>query len=136
MRRNWLERHPRWKIAAGLLLLTLFGTGVLLLVELAFQHSEVSRQAEAIAGTNPQVRQLLGEPIAVGEIILGNIHINGSVGHAELTIPISGPRGEGVIHAVANRRDEGWRFAVLQVDVEGKSESIDLLTGEPAGRIF
>jgi hypothetical protein len=136
MRKSWLERHPRWKIPVGFLLLILFGAGVLLLVEVAFQHSEVSREAVAVAQANPRVRQLLGEPITVGKIILGNIHINGSAGHAELTIPISGPKGKGVIHAIANERAEVWRFAFLQVDVDGKGEPIDLLPAQSLERDF
>jgi Cytochrome oxidase complex assembly protein 1 len=82
------------------------------------------------------VQQLLGEPISVG-IILGNIHINGSVGHADLTIPISSPNGKGVIHAVANERADVWRFVFLRVSIEGQGEPIDLLSGQlPSGREF
>ena len=132
VQKSWIERHPHWKILVGFLLLVLFVAGVLVLVEVAFQNSEVSKQAAAIARGNPQVRQLLGEPITVGRIILGNIHINGSAGHAELAIPISGPKGKGVIHAVANERAEVWRFAFLQVDVDGQGEPIDLLSVQPS----
>jgi hypothetical protein len=135
--KSWIERHPHWKIPAGFLLLVLFVAGVLVLVEVAFQNSEVSKQAAAIARANPQVRQLLGEPITVGTIILGNIHINGSAGHAELAIPISGPKGKGVIHAVANERAEVWRFAFLRVSIEGLGEPIGLLPAQPPpGREF
>jgi hypothetical protein len=130
MRKSWLERHPHWKILVGFVVLVLFVAGVLTLVEVAFQHSEVSQQATAMARANPQVQQLLGEPIGVG-IILGNIHINGSAGHADLAIPISGPKGKGAIHAVANKRGEAWRYVFLQVNVKGQSEVIDLLSAQP-----
>jgi len=132
VQKSWLERNPLWKIPAGFLVLLLFAGGVLFLVEIAFQHSDVSIQAAARARENPQVRQLLGEPIVVGRIILGNIHINGSVGHAELTIPISGPNGKGVIRAVANKRGEDWRFALLRVDIDRQSEAVDLLSIQPS----
>lgn len=133
---SWIERHPYWKIPAGFLLLVLFVAGVLVLVEVAFQHSAVSKQATAMARANPQAQQLLGEPIGVG-IILGNIHINGSAGHADLAIPISGPKGKGVIHAVANERAEIWRFTVLRISIEGQGEPIDLLSAQPPpGREF
>jgi hypothetical protein len=137
MQKSWLERRPYWKIPAGFLMLLLFAAGVLTLVEVAFQHSEVSKQAAARARENPRVSQLLGEPIVVGRIILGNIHIKGSVGHADLAIPISGPNGKGVIRAVANKRAEGWRFTFLQVDVDGQDRPIDLLSAQPPpGREF
>ena len=108
-------------------MLLLFVAGVLTLVEVAFHHSEVSKQAVARARENPKVSQLLGEPIVVGRIILGNIHIKGSVGHADLAIPISGPNGKGVIRAVANKRAEVWRFTFLQVDINGQGEAVNLL---------
>jgi Cytochrome oxidase complex assembly protein 1 len=131
MQKSWLERNPLWKIPAGFLVLLLFTAGILILVECAFHHSEVSIQAAARARENPQVRQLLGEPIVVGITILGNIHINGNVGHADLTIPISGPNGKGVIRAVANKCAGEWCFALLRVDINGRSEAIDLQLVQP-----
>ena len=60
----------------------------------------------------------------------GNINVNGSSGHADLSIPIFGPKGKGKIYAVARKSAGVWQFQTLQVEVEGQPERIDLLQKE------
>jgi len=141
MKRNWLERRPLWKIPLGcltlLFLIALFGLIVLTIITASFRSSDVYRRALAQAAESPQVRDLMGEPIRAAWLVSGDLHVSGSTGNANLSIPISGPRGKGVIRAVASKSGGVWRFTYLQVTVEGQSESIDLLSVQPPpGRDF
>ena len=135
MKRSWIERHPLWKIPIGCLLLLLlmaaFGIFVITIVTTSFRHSEAYEQALTMAKANPQVREEIGEPIATAWFVSGQLNVNGSSGHADLSIPISGPRGKGNIRAVANKRGGTWTFTWLQVTIDGHSEAIDLLSGQP-----
>jgi hypothetical protein len=135
MRRGWLEQHPRWKIPAGCLILILlmagFATVVLTAITTSFHNSDVYKQAKARATENSQVRAALGEPIQPAWIVSGQLNVNGSTGGANLSIPISGPRPRGRIHAVANKSGGVWRFTQLDVSVVGKSASIDVLSVQP-----
>jgi hypothetical protein len=63
--------------------------------------------------------------------ISGQLHGNGSTGNADLSIPISGPKGKGSLRAVAYQRGGVWRFTSLQVSSEGQPGSIDLLSVQP-----
>lgn len=132
--RSWLERNPNWKIPLGCLtlifLLVGFGAGVLSLVEFSFHSSEAFQQAVARAQANPQVRALLGEPIRAQWTVSGDLHVNGSSGRADLSIPISGPNGKGTIRAIAIKNAGVWTFTFLRVTVGGRC--VDLLPGQPA----
>jgi hypothetical protein len=135
MRRSWLERRPLWKIPLGcltlLFLIALFGLLTMTIITASFRSSDVYKQALAKAGDNEQVRDLMGEPIRPAWLSSGDLHVNGNTGDANLSIPISGPRGKGVIRAVAFKSEGVWRFTYLKVKVEAQGESIDLLSVQP-----
>ena len=135
MRRSWLEHHPGWKIPLGcltlLFLIAIFGLLTMTIIIASFRSSDVYKQALVKAAESQQVRDLMGEPIRAAWLISGDLHVNGSTGNANLSIPISGPRGKGVIRAVAFKSEGVWRFTYLKVKVEGQDESIDLLSVQP-----
>lgn len=134
MKKSWLERHAGWKIPLGCLtlffLLGVFSLVTISLITTSLRHSDVYKQALHRATINPLVRDLIGDPIKPDWIISGQMNVNGSTGHADLSIPISGPHGKAVVRAVANK-DRVWRFTYLQVIVPGRSDNIDLLSIQP-----
>jgi hypothetical protein len=136
IKKSWLERNPLWKIPLGCLtlfvLLAAFGIILMTVITSSFRHSDVYKQAIAQATANPQVREQIGEPIKPDWLISGELNVSGSSGKANLIIPISGPRGRGRIHAVAQKSSGIWRFTYLQVDVVNQSASIDLMSAEPS----
>jgi hypothetical protein len=140
MKKNWIERNPKWKIPLGCLTLLIlvggFVTGLLTVIVTSFHHSDAYQQAIALASENTQVREQLGQPMKPGWFTSGNISINGSTGDANLVIPISGPRGKGTIRAAA-KKSGTWKFTSLTVTIEGQPEPIDLLSVQaPSERDF
>lgn len=128
---GWLQRH--WILAIFLafaalaLLAMVFVGGLLALVEGSFKKSDAYSAALAKARTNPQVLAKLGEPIADGWFSSGNINVSGPSGHADIAIPISGPKSKGTIYVVATKSAGRWHFDTLEVEIDGESQRIDLL---------
>jgi len=104
---------------------------VMTVVTTSFRSSDVYKQALTQVASNSQVREQIGEPLKPAWLISGQLNVSGSTGNANLSIPISGPRGKGTIRAVANKTGGVWRFTHLQVSVEGQPTSIDLLSIQP-----
>jgi hypothetical protein len=133
--KGWFERHPLWKIPFGCLglifLLGVFVGGLLSIVEGSFHNSSVFQQATARARNSERVREEIGQPMKGAWLIAGSIQLNGSSGNADLSIPITGPKGKGTIRAVAVKSAGVWQFDTLQVQVEGKPGCIDLLVPAP-----
>jgi hypothetical protein len=71
----------------------------------------------------------LGEPIEPGWYMSGSINVSGSSGEADIMIPISGPRGTGRIYAVATKSAGRWSYEILEVEIDGQPERIDLTLG-------
>jgi Cytochrome oxidase complex assembly protein 1 len=131
---NWFNRNWKWALPVGVLLLLLlllaFVGTIFLIVETSFQHSDPYIHGLARARANPRVMEKIGQPLAPGWLVSGNINISGPSGNADISIPVSGPKGKGTIYVVAKKSAGEWTFQTLQVEVEGQPERIDLLTGE------
>jgi hypothetical protein len=135
MKKSWLEQNPYWKIPFGCLtlifLIALFVVILMTVITTSFRSSDVYKLALTQAASSSQVREQIGEPLKPAWLISGQLNVSGSTGNANLSIPISGPRGKGTIRAVATKTRGVWRFTYLQVSVDGQPTSIDLLSIQP-----
>jgi hypothetical protein len=128
--KSWLARN--WKLLLGLVIgLMVLGIAAVLSI-VAFvmsllKGSDVAKDALAKAQSNPAVVQRLGTPIVQGWLASGSINLNNGSGDANLALPISGPKGKGTLHVIAHKTAGKWIYTLMQVNVEGSAENIDLL---------
>jgi hypothetical protein len=131
MQTTWLGRHWKWLVP------TLCLTGLLLIAGLAglifygitgiMKSSDAYQMALQKAKDNPKVVSALGEPIVEGFFTTGNINDSGGSGSADLSIPVSGPKGEANIYLIAKKSAGKWTFSDLVVEIKKTEERIDLL---------
>jgi hypothetical protein len=95
----------------------------------ALKQSDVYKMAVARAKADQRVVAALGTPISEGMFLSGSTSTSGSTGEADLTIPISGPKGKANLYAVATKSAGDWTFSKLVVKVDGTGETIDLEGG-------
>lgn len=135
-RPNWWQRNWKWFVPVGCLsTLLLFAGGIALLLSFVFgmmKSSDVYAQALTRAKANPAVIEALGTPIKDGYFTSGSIEETGPSGSAELSIPISGPKGSATIYLEARKSTGQWNFGKLQVELDASKQRIDLLTGGEA----
>jgi Cytochrome oxidase complex assembly protein 1 len=124
---SWLAR--KWKLLVGLLvglpvLLIAAAVGLIAIFVLSRRGSDVAREALAKARSNAAVARYLGTPIKEGWLV------NGSSGSDDdLRVPISGPKGSGTVHVIAQNSDGRWTYSLMQAEIDGREEKIDLLAG-------
>ena len=102
----------------ALLVMVIFG---------AMKSSDVYKDALAKARANSAVIDALGSPIKEGMFLSGNTNVNGASGEANLSIPISGPKGKGTIYVAATKSAGEWTYATLVAEIEKTHERIDLI---------
>ena len=90
------------------------------------KSSDVYKTAFARAKADPKVVEALGAPLDDGMFVSGNTNVNGASGHADLSIPISGPKGKGTIYVVGEKSAGQWTYSKLVVEIEKTKERIDL----------
>ncbi|MCS6938534.1 MAG: cytochrome c oxidase assembly factor Coa1 family protein [Roseiflexaceae bacterium] len=89
------------------------------------RNSDVVQEARARAERDPEVAAALGTPLEIGWLSLGSIETSNGGGSADLTLPVSGPRGSGQMIVEAVRREGVWQYRRLIVTVGDRQ--IDVL---------
>jgi hypothetical protein len=126
-RRSWLGRNWKWLLAAVFVCGIAFVFGIVALVMGAMRGSDVAKEAVGRAQTNPIVKQRLGDPVSEGWLVGGSINVSTGSGDADLSIPISGPKGKGTVYVTAQKAAGTWAYSLMQAAIEGSGEKIDLL---------
>jgi len=120
--RTWRRTLVFWlfSVVVFLVLLVAF-------VEYEIRSSQVYQASVAEARVSAEVKEILGQPIDGGWFNSGEIsQSSNGTGHASLTIPLSGPKGKGVLKVEAGRQSGRWRFSMLQFST-GNAPGVDLL---------
>lgn len=135
-RRGWWSRNWKWFVPTGCLTLCALAAAFVVLVVLmvfgAMKSSDAYKIAVSRAKADPRVIAAIGTPISEGWLVSGNTNVNGGSGKADLSIPISGPKGKGTIYAVATKSAGIWVYSRLAVQVEKTGERIELEGNETA----
>ena len=103
-----------------------FAAFIILVVFGAMKQTDVYQTALSRAKADQRVSSALGTPIEEGWYLSGTTKVTGSSGEADLTIPISGPKGKGTIYAVATKSAGDWTYSKLVVKIDSSGETIDL----------
>ena len=133
-KKNWFSRNWKWVVPVGVLVsglalvvccvvggaAAIYG-GVnsilgILKSHPAFQDSLEMVQADA------RVQELLGTPIEAGSLVSGSISETPVDGTAELSYPVSGPKGSGTVYVSAKKVEGEWVLTrvVLKMDKTGE----------------
>ena len=133
--RSWWSRNWKWFVPTGCLtmvaLVVAFIAAIVLIVFGAMKSSDAYKGAVAQAKAHPEVIAALGTPIEEGLFVSGKTNVKDSSGQADLTIPISGPKGNAKIYAVATKTAGRWKYSTLEVQVTGREDRIELLGATP-----
>lgn len=134
-RTGWWGRNWKWFVPTGclgmLLLVVGFAFFIITIVFGALKSSDAYKGALAKAKADPRVVNALGSPIEDGMFIAGKTNVSGTSGHADMTVPISGPKGKGTIYFVASKFAGQWTFSKLMVEVANTGQRIDLIEDPP-----
>lgn len=136
-RPGWWNRNWKWLVPTGcclapligiVLAVAVFGIGIFGLVtgvSKMIKSSEPYQTALGRAKADQNVVAALGTPIE-GGFAMGSVNTHNDTGDADLTIPITGPKGSGTIYVVGKRSGGEWSYSKLQVKIESTGETIDL----------
>ncbi|PYJ71407.1 MAG: hypothetical protein DME76_02025 [Verrucomicrobia bacterium] len=71
--------------------------------------------------------EALCSPITEGFLVSGNSNVNGASGEANLSIPVSGPKGKGTIYVAAKKSPGQWNYSGLVLEIARTHQRINLL---------
>ena len=129
-RRGWFARNWKWFVPTGCLthvaLACIFFAAIFVFVFGMMKSTDVYKTALERAKSDARVTAALGTPISEGFLVSGSTHVDGASGDANLSIPISGPKGKGTVYVVAKKSAGEWTYEKLIVEIEQTKERINL----------
>jgi cytochrome oxidase complex assembly protein 1 len=130
-RPNWWKRNWKWVVPIGCLgvaaFFLIFAASIVIIVFSAMKSTDLYKDALTRATENPAVIEALGSPIKAGLLVSGNTNVNGASGEANLSIPISGPKGKGTVYVAATKSLGRWNYSGLIVEIDKTHERINLM---------
>lgn len=136
-RPGWWQRNWKWFVPTGcclgtllgvVLAIAIFGMGIVGLfsgISKILKGSEPYQTAVMRAKRNDKVTTALGTPIEEG-FPSGSVNTNNDKGDADLTIPLSGPKGKATVYVVGTRSAGLWTYSKMTAKIAGTDEEIDL----------
>ncbi len=89
--------------------------------------SEPYQHAITQAKESDKVKEVLGEPMEEGFVTSSSFNINNDSGTAQMSIPVSGPNGSGVVDLNATMFKGKWTYHTITFTNDTDSSMIDLL---------
>lgn len=103
------------------------GAAIFAFVMMLLRGSDACQMSLHQAQHSEVMKRELGEPISLGWLVFGNIHITNGNGSVDVTVPVSGPKGSASIHTVGTKSSGGpWTFSTMQAKVDATGEVVDL----------
>ena len=129
-RKGWFSRNWKWFVPALLIVFFVLPLGILGTVFAAIKSSDAAKESFLRARSNPLLVERIGAPIDEGSLVTGSINISGNSGDADLSLPISGPKGKATVYVTARKTAGTWRYSRMIAAIAGSGETIDLLSDE------
>jgi formylmethanofuran dehydrogenase subunit D len=131
---SWWDRNWKWALPVGclstlaifLVVVGVFAYAIFGFVTSTMKATDAYKNAMAAAQNNSAVTEALGTPLTVGWLISGSFDIKGSSGSADMSIPISGPKGSGTLFVVATKSAGVWTYKTLAAEIDKTKQRIEL----------
>ncbi len=130
-KKSWFSRNWMWFVPVGVVTLCLVCGGCVAAGAYGFFSLMRSNPAvaEAISKvqSDPRAQQALGTPIVPGWTISGSISDSTNSGSVNVTIPVSGPKGSGLLYVTAYKQGDRWIITNLVLTVDKTFERIVII---------
>ena len=130
--KNWFGRNWLWALPVGgcltIIFLLVFGIGALFFgVTKAINDSAPIEYAMEQIENNTELKNILGTHIEIDGMFNGNLSLNDDDGTVDISIPVSGKKGSGILIIKGEKQDGVWFYEDLYVKIKDSNEKIILL---------
>ena len=128
---SWWKRNWKWVVPVGGCL-SLMVIGIVIIgsvvygVSKTFEDSQPYTHSLMLANENTELLAILGSPIEEDGMVQGKVNWNNGKKSADLRIPISGPKGNGILYVNASGEGDNWNYQTIEV-ITSNEQKIDLL---------
>ena len=130
-RKTWWARNWLWVViplAVLSAIATMVGLAVLIIgfVFGLLKSSAPYVEAMARVRSSPAAIAALGAPLKEGWFIQGEVSFENQSGKADLSIPLTGPKGGGTISVVGTKSGGVWTYSKFVLKLDKTNQTVDL----------
>ncbi|UXM94093.1 cytochrome c oxidase assembly factor 1 family protein [Bartonella sp. HY329] len=128
---SWWARNKGWFFPL-LIILGCIGAFILVICTIiyfvvgAVKKSEPYLLGLEIAKKNAEIVALMGEPIEEGFFVGGNTPAPNEQGMIDMSIPLTGPKGSGVVLIVGQKLGDDWKYSRILFRSNETTAVVDL----------
>jgi hypothetical protein len=127
--RGWFARNWMWVVPVGCLLpivgcVVIFG-GAAWFGLSAMKGSPYMASVMAVS-MNPEVQAALGDSLQPGQPPQADVMPGPGTNQVDFQYTLTGPKGTGKVHVVADRTADGWNYTTHTVTIDGTGEVINV----------
>jgi hypothetical protein len=100
---------------------------IFVLIVNTIKSSEGFKEAIVHIEESQAVEQVLGTPVETGFMPQGNIQYKNGRQSVDFSIPVSGPKGKGVLFVVGEKDGSFWNYSRLEIKLDDSDKTINLL---------
>ncbi len=131
---NWWKKNWKWVVPVGgcftlVLVLVIFIGSIFYGVTNMIEKATPYEYALKTINQDEEITAILGTPIEKNGMLQGRINYSNGDGRADIKIPVSGPKGSGMLSVKASSIGENWTYHEIRLEIKD-DQSIDLLNEE------
>lgn len=131
---SWWKRNWKWVIPLGgcltvMVIFVIFIGSIFYGVTSVLEESQPYEYALEKINQDDEITNELGTPIEKDGIISSDYKYFNGKKTAKLSVPVSGPKGSGILFVEASGEDDNWIYDVIRIEIKD-NENIDLLETE------
>lgn len=123
-------------VAIGVVMLLLFVGGIFYFVFSMLRNAEPTQIAFRAAQNSEVLKREIGEPMTLGRFVSGSTKESGDSGEAELSVPVSGPKGDVSVQISASKVGGVWQVSNLSTVLpSGEKVMLQPSLSAPSGEV-
>lgn len=127
---SWWQRNWKWLIT-----IVVIATGIALLLSFlangsdfakAYANPALYNNALQQANDNQRVKEVLGtlKPLDKMAIIEGNTVYSNQDKHVDITVPVSGDKGNAKLDITASKYGSAWKYSLIKIRIKEPKQEI------------
>jgi hypothetical protein len=99
----------------------MLGFGVMAALKTSEPYQTGLKRAQASA----EVKEAIGEPVSPTMIVQGKVDLQNDTGSADISFPVTGPKGTAEVRVIASRAGGAWTYDSINVSLPN-GDNVDL----------
>jgi hypothetical protein len=132
-RKGWFGRNWKWAVPTGCGIIIVIAViaivgGLFWGITGLIEENDGFKEALTRAEQNEIIVSEMGKPLKISGITTGKIRTVSGSSSLDVTVPVEGPEGKGILKVIGSENNEVWTYQKMEIYLSESKETVNLLT--------